>query len=437
MVLLSLGRSGFEGFDGLNTDFLLGINHSILDHVEGVYHFHVVCDQLLCGRKSVCWEIGGGLHVPHDLEQLSRVLIEEISEGLHPTLAFEKRERIEPCEELVGIVHSGSHLSVYAFCCQLLNTHMKISTPLYAILLLAAALQGCKTPTIIKPATGASSGQLSSVVEHTIDAVSDIKRDAAAIVVETQVARESLAMPTPTPAAVDLAVQSLDKIDSKATNIIEAADDITAETERLETLTEEVDRLEKSLSSLQIMVEGTRAKALEKLYGYISLFWVIGFLLIAGGAAVAFFLNKTYGGSLALIGLLMLGFASASQYYLEEIAMVGAVLLVLGFLTALWMVIWSSINSKRNITAIREVVEMIQILKETMTEDEQERIFGQNGVASNVQSDLTKEIVAKIREQNGFKKLEEARKAGKSLVTDPIIVIDHANLDDQNDLAQH
>ena len=117
--------------------------------------------------------------------------------------------------------------------------------------------------------------------------------------------------------------------------------------------------------------------------------------------------------------------------------MVGAVLLILGFLTALWMVIWSSINSKRNTTAIREVVEMIQILKETMTEDEQERIFGQNGVASNVQSDLTKEIVAKIREQNGFKKLEEARKAGKPLVTDPIIVIDHANLDDQNDLAQH
>ena len=36
------------------------------------------------------------------------------------------------------------------------------------------------------------------------------------------------------------------------------------------------------------------------------MFWVIGFLLIAGGATVAFFLNKGYGASLGLIGLLMI-----------------------------------------------------------------------------------------------------------------------------------
>ena len=294
------------------------------------------------------------------------------------------------------------------------------------------ALQGCKTPTPIKPSTGSSSVELVSVLEHTNEAVSDIKRDATSIIDEAKIARDSLstatgtphgdsaAVPAPSLSVVDRVVQSLDKIDSKATNIIEASDDIARETKRLETLTEEVDRLEKSLSNLQIMMTETKVKALEKLYGYITIFWIIGFILIAGGAAVAFFLNKTYGGSLCLIGLLMLGFASASQYYMEEIAMVGAILLVVGFLTAIWMVVWSSINSKRNITAIREVVEMIQILKETMTDDEQERIFGQNGVASNVQSDLTKEIVAKIREQNGFKKLEEARKAGKPLAADPV-----------------
>jgi hypothetical protein len=96
---------------------------------------------------------------------------------------------------------------------------------------------------------------------------------------------------------------------------------------------------------------------------------------------------------------------------MEEIALVGAILLVLGFLTAIGMIAWSTINAKRSGTAVREIVEMIQILKETMTPDEQERIFGVNGVAAQVQSDLTKEIIAKIKEQNGFKKLEEARKA--------------------------
>ena len=165
-------------------------------------------------------------------------------------------------------------------------------------------------------------------------------------------------------------------------------------------------------------MEQTRAKAMEKLYGYISMFWVIGFLLIAGGAAVAFFLNKTYGGSLALIGLLMLGFASASQYYMEQIAFVGAILLVVGFLVAIGMVVWSTIHSKRSATAVREIVEMIQILKESMTADEQNRIFGVNGVASQVQSEITMQIIAKVKEQNGFKKLEEAKKALIPVVAD-------------------
>jgi hypothetical protein len=56
---------------------------------------------------------------------------------------------------------------------------------------------------------------------------------------------------------------------------------------------------------------------------------------------------------------------------------------------------------------------MIQILKETMTEDEQRRIFGPEGVAARVQSDLTKKIIANIKERNGFKKLEEARRCAK------------------------
>lgn len=223
--------------------------------------------------------------------------------------------------------------------------------------------------------------------------------------------RDTAPSAAPKPSTVDLAGDALTRIDSKATNIIEAADDLQRETDKLNKLTAEVNQLEKSLTSLQVMLDQSKVKAMEKLYGYISMFWVIGFLLIAGGAAVAFFLNKTYGASLSFIGLLMIGFASASQYYMEEIALVGAVLLVLGFLTAIGMIAWSTINAKRNGTAVREIVEMIQILKETMTPDEQERIFGVNGVAAQVQSDLTKEIIAKIKEQNGFKKLEEARKA--------------------------
>ena len=95
---------------------------------------------------------------------------------------------------------------------------------------------------------------------------------------------------------------------------------------------------------------------------------------------------------------------------MDEIAMVGAVLLIGAFICSVGMIAWSTINSKRNSIAIREIVEMIEILKETMTEDEQKRIFGADGIAANLQSDLTKEIVHKIKEKNGFKKLEEEKK---------------------------
>ena len=271
-------------------------------------------------------------------------------------------------------------------------------------------LQGCKTVAPIEPSSGTSSVELTSVIEHTTDSLADIKRDATAVIDESNVVRKDVVVNPEKTTKGDI-TRSLDKINNKAVNIVESADSIVKEIEKLKDVTTDIARLEKSLSRLQITLEETKAKALDRLYAYISIFWVIGFLLIAGGAAVAFFLNKGYGASLALIGLLMLGFASASQYYMQQIAFVGAILLVLGFLTAIGMVVWSTINSKRNATAIREVVEMIQILKETMTDDEQNRIFGVNGIANNVQSDLTKEIIAKIKEQNGFKKLEEARKA--------------------------
>jgi len=302
-----------------------------------------------------------------------------------------------------------------------INKNMKVFYSLVCFAMVAIA--SCKTVPAVTPSTGASSAALSSVIDHAQDSIGDIKRDAGKILEETATVRQGLALQPPVssthsvlpqspPKAVGVnpAADALTRIDSRTINIIEAADDLQRGTDKLNKLTVEVNQLEKSLTGLQVMLDETKVRAMEKLYGYISMFWVIGFLLIAGGAAVAFFLHKTYGASLAFIGLLMIGFASASQYYMEEIALVGAILLILGFLSSIAMIVWSTVNSKRNATAIREIVEMIQILKETMTDDEQQKIFGVDGVASKVQSDLTKEIIAKIKEQNGFKKLEETKK---------------------------
>lgn len=293
-----------------------------------------------------------------------------------------------------------------------INTDMKsICNLILSACLVAVSISGCKTIPNVEPSTGASSAALNSVVDNTNDHISNIKRDAQEIKTD---AAGVLLTKNNSPQ------QMVDRINANAENIIESADSIVKENGKLKKLTAEVTKLEKSLTNLQIANEEARLAALERLYGYITLFWVLGFILIAAGAAVAFFLNKSYGGMLALIGALMLGFASASHRYLDQIAMVGAILLIAGFVVAVGMIAWSTINSKRNSVAIKEIVEMIQILKESMTEDEQKRIFGPDGVASKVQSDLTKEIIATIKEKNGFKKLEEARKALQKPTPPPV-----------------
>lgn len=278
---------------------------------------------------------------------------------------------------------------------------------------LTSILCGCRSPGFETPSsTAVSSTSLQSVREHTQTAIDDINSDIVAIIQETTTSQATLATVQATTTVeqkllVEQVVTSIQEIEHKAENIVEAAKDIQTESNKLADLTNQVNKLEQKLVTLSSAVEGSRVKALEKLYGYITMFWVIGFILLAGGAAVSLFLNKSYGAAMCLLGLLMLGFASASQYYMEEIAFVGAILLIVGFAVGVGMIIWSVFKGNRTDVAIKEVVEMMEILKETMTDDEQVRLFGETGLASKVQSDITKSIVAKIREKNGFAKLKD------------------------------
>ena len=259
-----------------------------------------------------------------------------------------------------------------------------------------------------------SSISLQSVLDHTRDSTNAIDRDVQIIASASSNARQILSTTYDSSTVeqkprIDSTLTALQLIASKAENIAEASDEIKKESNKLASLTVQVDKLENKLITLGAAVEASRIKALEKLYGYITMFWVIGFTLLAAGAAVAFFLNKTYGASMCLLGILMIGFASASQYYMEEIAFAGAILLILGFVVGLAMISWSVVRSNRNDVAIKEIVEMIEILRETMTDDEKQRIFGVGGLASKVQSDLTKQIVFKVKEKNGFSKLKEIK----------------------------
>ena len=198
-------------------------------------------------------------------------------------------------------------------------------------------------------------------------------------------------------------------VNAHANQILDSATRIEAETVNLQNTTALVTSMEKQIEELTNVENITRQHSLETLYKYITLFWVIGFVVLAGGAVIAFMVNKTMGFSICVVGALMLGFASASQYYLEEIAMGGGALLILMVVTGIGMVGWSLFKAKNNATAIHEIVEMMEILKEDMTDSERSRIFGVDGLATKVQSDLTKEIIQQIRDKNGFARLAEVR----------------------------
>ena len=254
--------------------------------------------------------------------------------------------------------------------------------------LCALVLVGCNTFQPINTANTTASTSLNFETNRIASETASIRSDAETILKENS---ESSA------------------VNAHANQILDSATRIEAETVNLQNTTALVASMEKQVAELTNAENITRQHSLETLYKYITLFWVIGFIVLAGGAVIAFMVNKTMGFSICVVGAIMLGFASASQYYLEEIAMGGGALLILMVVTGIGMVGWSLFKAKNNATAIHEIVEMMEILKEDMTDSERSRIFGVDGLATKVQSDLTKEIIQRIRDNNGFARLAEVR----------------------------
>ena len=127
--------------------------------------------------------------------------------------------------------------------------------------------------------------------------------------------------------------------------------------------------------------------------------------MLVGGAFLTFWVNGKLGGIVLAIGVLTVGFAAASQYYLEEIAIVGLIVLIVGFLATIGVVGWMLLRGRDNEKAMKEIVGLIEAMKEHLTDEERKKIFGAGGVASALTSDLTKEIIAKVKIKNGFKKI--------------------------------
>ena len=70
--------------------------------------------------------------------------------------------------------------------------------------------------------------------------------------------------------------------------------------------------------------------------------------MLIGGAFLTLWVSGKLGGVVLAIGVLTVGFAAASQYYLEEIATIGLVVLIVGFFATLAVVAWLLVQGKND-----------------------------------------------------------------------------------------
>ena len=117
--------------------------------------------------------------------------------------------------------------------------------------------------------------------------------------------------------------EHVDDAEKEQIRVEEALEDLNAANARVSAAVGQIEQLEDLVREYEQSDREVRKEALENMHSYITLFFVIGFGMLVGGAFLTFWVNGKLGGVVLAIGVLTVGFAAASQYYLEEIAIVG------------------------------------------------------------------------------------------------------------------
>jgi len=192
--------------------------------------------------------------------------------------------------------------------------------------------------------------------------------------------------------------------------IQEALEDLEQTNNILGDAQNKVKKLEEEIDKLSVEERELRAEGLREIRKFVTMFFVAGFAILAGGIFVLFWVNKRMGTVIVGVGIITLGLAAASQYYLELIAQLGLWALGIGTIIIIGMWVKELYSSERKKNAITEIIELIEAMKLYLTEEERQKIFGKNGIAARMQSEFTKVIVSKIKIKNGFKNFTEIEK---------------------------
>ena len=198
--------------------------------------------------------------------------------------------------------------------------------------------------------------------------------------------------------------ETVDDAQKEQVRIDESLEDLEQANNRVAAAVGQIEQLEDLVKEYEQSDREVRKEALENLYNSITLFFVIGFAMVIGGAFVMFWVSRKLGATLLGIGFLTVGFASASQFYMEEIAQVGLYVLIGGFLLTAVIVGYMLLNGKNTEKATLEIVQLVEAMKERLSEEERKEIFGQDGVASRLTSPVTKNLISRIKIKNGWHK---------------------------------
>ena len=207
--------------------------------------------------------------------------------------------------------------------------------------------------------------------------------------------------------------ESVDDAQKENIRIDEALEDLESANARVSAAVGEIEQLEELIQEYEQSDREVRREALEAMHENITLFFTLGFGMLVAGAFIAFWVNGRLGAVLLAVGVITVGFASASQYYMEEIATAGLYVMVGGFILTMVVIGVMLLNGSNNEKALNEIVELIEETKEHLSPEERKEIFGRDGFASRMQSPMTKKIIAKIKINNGFKNLSRSTRDGK------------------------
>jgi uncharacterized protein YdcH (DUF465 family) len=252
-------------------------------------------------------------------------------------------------------------------------------------------------------------GEISNATEGIAGSLGDIDREANSILNDIALVPDDRNYNIdPTLYSIEDSAESIkehvDGAEKDQVRIAEALEDLESANARVSAAVGKIENLEDMVKEYEQSDREVRQEALENLHSFVTLFFVIGFGMLIGGAFLTLWVSGKIGGVILAIGVLTVGFSAASQYYMEEIATIGLIVLIVGFFSAMGVVGWMLINGKNDRKAVVEIVQLVEAMKDRLSESERKEVFGPGGVASNLTHDRTKNIISQIKIKNGWNK---------------------------------